>query len=134
MGQLRAVFADHAVTWIVGLFFTAMTYLVNTAVRSIIKTQRLKQKVIQSESLEQEQIKEGLVTLLRFRIERIYDTVKDRGSITTDERYDLSYMFHTYEALGGNGKTKMMVDFLLEKYDIQLYESEERLEKLQNRI
>jgi len=134
MSQLRAVFADHAVTWIVGLFFTAMTYLVNTAVRSIIKTQRLKQKVIQSESLEQEQIKEGLITLLRFRIERIYDTVKDRGSITTDERYDLSYMFHTYEALGGNGKTKMMVDFLLEKYDIQLDETEERLEKLQNRL
>ena len=134
MSQLRAVFADHAVTWIVGLFFTAMTYLVNNAVRSIIKTQRLKQKVIQSESLEQEQIKEGLITLLRFRIERIYDTVKDRGSITTDERYDLSYMFHTYEALGGNGKTKMMVDFLLEKYDIQLDETEERLEKLQNRL
>ena len=134
MSQLRAVVADHAVTWIVGLFFTAMTYLVNNAVRSIIKTQRLKQKVIQSESLEQEQIKEGLITLLRFRIGRIYDDVKTRGSITTDERYDLSYMFHTYEALGGNGKTKMMVDWLLEEYDIQLDETEERLEKLQNRL
>ena len=134
MSQLRAVFADHAVTWIIGLFFTAMTYLVNNAVRAIIKTQKLKQSTIQAESLEQEQIKEGLVTLLRFRIERIYDAVKKRGKITADERYDLSYMFHTYEALGGNGKTKMMVDYLLEKYDIQLDETEERLEKLQNRF
>lgn len=134
MSQLRAVFADHAVTWIIGLFFTAMTYLVNNAVRAIIKTQKLKQSAIQAESLEQEQIKEGLVTLLRFRIERIYDAVKKRGKITADERYDLSYMFHTYEALGGNGKTKMMVDYLLEKYDIQLDETEERLEKLQNRF
>lgn len=134
MSQLSAVFADHAITWIVGLFFTAMTYLANNAVRSIIKTQKLKQEAIQAESLEQEQIKEGLVTLLRFRIGRLCDTVKDRGSITADERYDLSYMFHTYEALGGNGKTKMMVDFLLEKYDIQLEDKEERLKNLQNRL
>ena len=131
MSQLRAIFTDHAITWIVGLFFTAMTYLFNTAVRSVIKTQKLKQSAIQAESLEQTQIKEGLLALLRFRIGRIYDAVKTRGSITADERYDLSYMFHTYEALGGNGKTKMMVDYLLEKYDIQLEDSEGRLEKLQ---
>ena len=134
MSQLTDVFADHAITWIVGLFFSAMTYLVNNAVRSIIKTQKLKQSAIQAESTEQDQIKEGLVTLLRFRIGRIYDAVKTRGSITADERYDLSYMFHTYEALGGNGKTKMMVDYLLEKYDIQLEDSEERLENLQNHV
>ena len=134
MEQLKVIFADHAVTWIIGLFFSAMTYLVNNAVKAIIKTQKLKQAAIKAESLEQDQIKEGLVTLLRFRIGRIYDTVKTRGSITTDERYDLSYMFHTYEALGGNGKTKMMVDYLLEKYDIQLEDSEERLENLQNHV
>ena len=134
MSQLKVLFADHAITWIIGLFFSAMTYLVNNAVKSIIKTQKLKQSAIKAESLEQDQIKEGLVTLLRFRIGRIYDAVKNRGSITTDERYDLSYMFHTYEALGGNGKTKMMVDFLLEKYDIQLEDSEERLENLQNHV
>lgn len=134
MSQLREVFADNAITWIVGLFFTAMTYLVNNAVRSIIKTQKLKQEAIQSESLEQEQIKEGLITLLRFRIGRLCDTIKNRGSIREDERYDLSYMFHTYEALGGNGKTKMMVEFILEKYDIQLDEREERLKNLQNRL
>ena len=133
MGQLKVIFADHAITWIIGLFFSAMTYLVNNAVKSIIKTQKLKQSAIQAESLEQGLIKEGLVTLLRFRIGRIYDTVKNRGSITADERYDLSYMFHTYEALGGNGKTKMMVDHLLEKYDIELEESEERLKNLRNR-
>ena len=133
MDQLKVIFADHAITWIVGLFFSAMTYLVNNAVKSIIKTQKLKQSAIKAESLEQDQIKEGLVTLLRFRIGRIYDTVKNRGSITADERYDLSYMFHTYEALGGNGKTKMMVDHLLEKYDIELEESEERLKNLRNR-
>lgn len=134
MSQLGEVFADNAITWIVGLFFTAMTYLVNNAVRSIIKTQKLKQEAIQSESLEQEQIKEGLITLLRFRIGRLCDTIKNRGSIREDERYDLSYMFHTYEALGGNGKTKMMVEFILEKYDIQLDEREERLKNLQNRL
>lgn len=134
MSQLREVFADNAITWIGGLFFTAMTYLVNNAVRSIIKTQKLKQEAIQSESLEQEQIKEGLITLLRFRIGRLCDTIKNRGSIREDERYDLSYMFHTYEALGGNGKTKMMVEFILEKYDTQLDEREERLKNLQNRL
>lgn len=134
MSQLKVIFADHAITWIVGLFFSAMTYLVNSAVKSIIKTQKLKQSAIQAESLEQEQIKEGLITLLRYRIGRIYDIVKKRGSITADERYDLSYMFHTYEALGGNGKTKMMVDYLLEKYDIHLEDSEERFEKLQNHV
>lgn len=133
MSQLKVIFADHAITWLVGLFFSAMTYLVNNAVKSIIKTQKLKQSAIQAESIEQDQIKEGLVTLLRFRIGSICDAVKVRGSITADERYDLSYMFHTYEALGGNGKIKMMVDYLLEKYDIQLEESEERLKNLRNR-
>lgn len=133
MEHFKVMFADHAITWVVGLFFTAMTFLVNKAVHSIVKTQKLKQEAIQAESLEQEQIKEGLVTLLRFRIGRLCDAVKDRGTITADERYDLSYMFHTYEALGGNGKTKMMVDFLLEKYDIQLEETEERIQKLKNR-
>lgn len=133
MSQLKVIFADHAITWLVGLFFSAMTYLVNNAVKSIIKTQKLKQSAIQAESIEQDQIKEGLVTLLRFRIGRICDAVKARGSITADERYDLSYMFHTYETLGGNGKTKMMVDYLLEKYDIELEESEERLKNLRNR-
>lgn len=133
MSQLKVIFADHAITWLVGLFFSAMTYLVNNAVKSIIKTQKLKQSAIQAESIEQGQIKEGLVTLLRFQIGRICDTVKARGSITADERYDLSYMFHTYETLGGNGKTKMMVDYLLEKYDIELEESEERLKNLRNR-
>lgn len=130
MSQLKVIFADHAITWIVGLFFSAMTYLVNNAVKSIIKTQRLKQSAIQAESLEQDQIKEGLLALLRFRIGRLCDAIKDRGSIREDERYDLSYMFHTYEALGGNGKTKMMVEFILEKYDIQLDEREERLKDL----
>lgn len=134
MSQLREVFADNAITWIVGLFFTAMTYLVNNAVRSIIKTQKLKQEAIQAESIEQEQIKEGLVTLLRFRIGKLCDAIKERGSIEEDERYDLSYMFHTYEALGGNGKTKMRVEFILEKYDIELDEREERLKNLQNRL
>lgn len=134
MEQLITIFTDHAITWLLGLFFTAMTYLVNTAVHSIVKTQKMKQEAIQAESLEQEKIKEGLVTLLRFRIGKLCETVKDRGSITADERYDLSYMFHTYEALGGNGKTKMMVDFLLEKYDIQLDDSEEKLKNLQNHV
>src|SRR5574344_1190001 len=99
MSQLKDIFADHAITWIVGLFFSAMTYLVNNAVKSIIKTQKLKQSAIQAESLEQTQIKEGLLALLRFRIGRLCDVVKQRGSITADERYDLSYMFHTYESL-----------------------------------
>lgn len=129
MDQLKVIFADHAITWIVGLFFSAMTYLVNNAVKSIIKTQKLKQSAIQAESLEQTQIKEGLLALLRFRIGRLCDVVKQRGSITADERYDLSYMFHTYESLGGNGKTKMMVDFLLEKYDIDLDGDDNRSRK-----
>lgn len=133
MEQLKVIFADHAITWVVGLFFTAMTYLVNNAVKSITKTQRMKQDAITAESLEQEQIKEGLIALLRFRIGRICDAVKERGSITEDERYDISYMFHTYEALGGNGKTKMMVNLLLEKYDIELEDREEKLKNLRNR-
>ena len=93
MSQLKDVFADHAITWIVGLFFTAMTYLVNNAVKSIIKTQKLKQSAIQAESLEQTQIKEGLVTLLRFRIGRIYDAVKKGGLMASSSVGGLSGAF-----------------------------------------
>lgn len=118
MEAFRTVFADHAVTWIVGLFFTAMTYLVNTAVRSIMKTQRLKQEAIKAESKEQDDIKNGLLALLRFRINRLCDAIKRNGYMTTDERYDLLDIFQAYKKLGGNGKTKMLVEYTLEKYQI----------------
>lgn len=118
MDALKEVFTDHAVTWIVGLFFSAMTYLVNNAVRAIVHTQKLKQEAIQAESMEQSEIKNGLIALLRFRVNRLCDSIKRNGYMTTDERYDLVDIFKAYQKLGGNGKTKMLVEYTLEKYQI----------------
>lgn len=118
MEIFRRLFIEHSATWVLGLFFGAMTYLVNKLVNSLIETQKKKRDAIAVESKEQEQIKNGLLALLRFRVNRIAKGIKLKGYMTEDERFDLIDIFSAYEALGGNGKTKIIYDYVMDKYDV----------------
>lgn len=118
MNEFEQIFLDHAQTWLLGLFFGAMTFLVNKAVKAIIETQHKKRELMTQESEEQANIKNGLIALLRYRINRLCNTIKGRGSMTSQEAFDLKDIYSAYEILGGNGQTKILVDYIFEKYEI----------------
>lgn len=118
MNEFEQIFLVHAQTWLLGLFFGAMTFLVNKAVKAIIETQHKKRELMTQESEEQANIKNGLIALLRYRINRLCNTIKGRGSMTSQEAFDLKDIYSAYEILGGNGQTKILVDYIFEKYEI----------------
>lgn len=118
MNEFEQIFLGHAQTWLLGLFFGAMTYLVNKAVKAIIETQHKKREVMSKESEEQADIKKGLIALLRYRINRLCNTIKRRGSMTSQEAFDLKDIYSAYTILGGNGQTKILVEYIFEKYEI----------------
>ena len=116
--QFANIFIDHAQTWLLGLFFGAMTYLVNKAVKAVIETQHKKRELMTKESEEQANIKNGLLALLRFRINRLCHSIKKRGAMTSQEAFDLKDIFSAYSILGGNGQTKVLVDYIFDKFEI----------------
>lgn len=118
MNEFEQIFLDHAQTWLLGLFFGAMTFLVNKAVKAIIETQHKKRELLTQESEEQSNIKNGLLALLRYRINRLCNAIKRRGSMTSQEAFDLKDIYSAYTILGGNGQTKILVEYIFEKYEI----------------
>lgn len=118
MEIFRRLFIEHAQTWLLGLFFGAMTFLVNKAVKAIIETQHKKRELMSKESEEQSNIKNGLIALLRYRINRLCNTIKRRGSMTSQEAFDLKDIYSAYESLSGNGQTKILVEYIFDKFEI----------------
>lgn len=118
MNEFEQIFLDHAQTWLLGLFFGAMTFLVNKAVKAIIETQHKKRELMMKDSEEQANIKNGVIALLRYRINRLCNTIKKRGSMTSQEAFDLKDIYSAYETLGGNGQTKILVGYIFEKHEI----------------
>ena len=126
---MAELFKNEAMMWITGLFFTALTYMINRASKAVIETQKAKREQIKVESEEQNLIKDGLMALLRFRINRLMEHVQEQGYILEDERYDLQEMYKSYLALGGNGKTKLKYDFVIGKYEIRTNYNWNKLEE-----
>lgn len=118
MREFEEIFLNHAQTWLLGLFFGAMTFLVNKAVKAIIETQHKKRELMMKDSEEQANIKNGVIALLRYRINRLCNTIKKRGSMTSQEAFDLKDIYSAYETLGGNGQTKILVGYIFEKHEI----------------
>ena len=118
MNEFKQIFLDHAQTWLLGLFFGAMTFLVNKAVKAIIETQHKKRELMMKDSEEQANIKNGVIALLRYRINRLCNTIKKRGGMTSQEAFDLKDIYNAYATLGGNGQTKILVEYIFEKYEI----------------
>lgn len=53
-------------------------------------------------------IQEGLVSLLRYRINRNTQRYLDQGYITITQRDDLEHLYNSYKALGGNGTAEAL--------------------------
>ncbi|MFM1580738.1 hypothetical protein ABGF48_00790 [Helcococcus bovis] len=60
------------------------------------------------ESEEQGLLKEGLLALLRFRVNRLANHIQDQRGITIDEKIDLDDLFTAYKSLGGNSRTELI--------------------------
>lgn len=69
-----------------------------------------------NEIREQENIKNGLLALLRFRVNRLCNIIREQGYMTTDEKYDLVDLHTAYEVLGGNSRTHLMYEDTLARF------------------
>lgn len=132
MEDFVKVFTNYSYQWIVGIFFTFLGYLgkklLNTYKDSIefkkkIQEQELeeKKKAALKETEEQALIKDGMLALLRFRVNRICFHIKEQGFMTLDEKIDLDDLYKTYENLGGNSRAHELYEYTIKNYDVKSY-------------
>lgn len=74
---------------------------------------------VNNEIKEQALIKQGVLSLLKFRINRLCAVIEENEQITIDCKMDLDDMFKSYEALGGNGRTKIRYLECIKNYPIK---------------
>lgn len=121
---------NNLTSWFIGLFLSALTYLINKLVKSITKTQKMKREQIEKESSEQSDMKIALLYILRSHINDLTSEIRKRGYITSDEDYDLEEMSSVYFKLGGNGRTEKLIERVKNQYpvydDIEMYEIGEK--------
>lgn len=121
MQLFKTVFINYSYQWIVGLFFTFLSFIAKKALdiykksiqdkkEAAEKELRIKKEAAVKESQEQTLMKEGLLALLRFRVNRICQLVKEKGYITIDQKLDLIDLYKAYESLGGNSRTHILYE------------------------
>ncbi|MGX7104877.1 hypothetical protein [Globicatella sanguinis] len=110
---------DHLVAVIVTSAFTIGGWLLNKAIGVLKDHLRLKREAMEHESTEQDLIKQGVLALLRFRVNRLCASIKQKGYMTIDEKLDLVDIYSSYELLGGNSRTHLIYEDVMSKYDVK---------------
>ena len=110
---------DHLVAVIVTGVFTIGGWLMNKAIGVFKDHLRLKREAMEHESTEQDLIKQGVLALLRFRVNRLCVSIKNKGYMTIDEKLDLDDIYKSYELLGGNSRTHLIYEETLKKYELR---------------
>lgn len=113
------LFTQHFYKFIITAFLGGVTYFIKKLVGIYRESVRVKQQQTLHEVEEQKQIKKGLLSLLRFRINRLYVHIKEQQFITLDEEFDLDDLYNAYSALGGNGETKRRFELIKEHYEVK---------------
>lgn len=72
---------------------------------------------IEKTQAETELLKDGMLSLLRFRVNRLCSLAIEQGYLYVDERLDLDELFRSYELLGGNSQTKSRYTHIISKYE-----------------
>ncbi|WP_124058486.1 hypothetical protein [Vaginisenegalia massiliensis] len=111
--ELSTLFINHMMEAIVASFFIGIGWIFNKGVKAYREHLEFKEARMSEESTEQDLIKQGVLSLLRFRINRICKIVKENGEMTLDEKQDLDDMMKAYANLGGNGRTKMLYEEII---------------------
>lgn len=110
---------DHLVAVIVTGTFTIGGWLLNKAIGVFKDHLRLKREALEHESAEQDLIKQGVLALLRFRVNRLCVTIKNKGYMTIDEKLDLVDIYKSYELLGGNSRTHLIYEETMKNYKLR---------------
>lgn len=110
---------NHLVAVIVTGVFTIGGWLLNKAIGVFKDHLRLKREAMEHESAEQDLIKQGVLALLRFRVNRLCMAIKQKGYMTIDEKLDLDDIYKSYELLGGNSRTHLIYEETLKKYELR---------------
>ena len=74
---------------------------------------------MENESEEQELLKQGVLALLRFRVNRMCMRIKEKSFMTLDEKLDLDDIYKAYELLGGNSRTHLIYEETIKRYEIK---------------
>lgn len=110
---------DHLVAVIVTGVFTIGGWLINKAIGVFKDHLRLKREAMEHESTEQDLIKQGVLALLRFRVNRLCVAIKQKGYMTIDEKLDLVDIYKSYELLGGNSRTHLIYEETMKNYKVK---------------
>ena len=106
MEQLTTTFSSNFYQWLFGGFFSFLTVIISLAYKRVLKHLQTKEQTKVSETDEQQDIKAGVKSLLKFRLNKLTSDVFMQGYSTLDQREDLEDMFRSYKKLGGNGRTE----------------------------
>ena len=110
---------DHLVAVIVTGVFTIGGWLLNKSIGVLKDHLRLKREAMEHESTEQDLIKQGVLALLRFRVNRLCVAIKQKGYMTIDEKLDLTDIYKSYEMLGGNSRTHLVYEETMKNYKVK---------------
>ncbi|MFM1580737.1 hypothetical protein ABGF48_00785 [Helcococcus bovis] len=121
--ELLQVIIKHFYQTIAVLLVAGIGWIMKKALSEFTKTQKVKREQIENESKEQELIKQGMLALLRFRINRLIDCIIEEGKMTLNERLDLDDLYKAYEALGGNSRTHQRYVDCMKRYQIDYTEN-----------
>ena len=102
MDQLSGQFFQ----WLFGSFFSFLTVIISLAYKRFLKYLHTREQTRVSETEEQKDIKSGVKSLLKFRLNRLTSEIITQGYSSLDQREDLEDMFRAYKKLGGNGRTE----------------------------
>ncbi|MGX7077491.1 hypothetical protein [Globicatella sanguinis] len=110
---------NHLVAVITTGVFTIGGWLMNKAIGVFKDHLRLKREALEHESAEQDLIKQGVLALLRFRVNRLCVAIKQKGYMTIDEKLDLADIYKSYELLGGNSRTHLIYEETMKNYELR---------------
>ena len=110
---------DHLVAVITTGVFTIGGWLINKAIGVFKDHLRLKREAMEHESTEQNLIKQGVLALLRYRVNRLCVHIKNKGYMTVDEKLDLADIYKSYELLGGNSRTHLIYEETMKNYKVR---------------
>lgn len=116
--ELIQVIIKHFYQTIAVLLVAGIGWIMKKALAEFTKTQKAKREQIDSESKEQELIKQGMLALLRFRVNRLIDCVIEEEKMTLNERLDLDDLYQAYQSLGGNSRTHQRYVDIIEMYPV----------------
>ncbi|MGY4105143.1 hypothetical protein ACWOA0_05915 [Ignavigranum ruoffiae] len=119
MELFKQMFTTHLFQTIIVGFFALGSWLANRAVNTYRQSVNNKRRQMENESEEQELLKQGVLALLRFRVNRMCTRIKEKSFMTLDEKLDLDDIYKAYELLGGNSRTHLIYEETIKRYEIK---------------